>query len=115
MRTLLTIFESHPYAGTRLKEGLDAVLAVSATPMAQIVLFRGPAVLALSKHHEADSDHRDYVQTFKALPLYDVEQIFICEASLKTHHLTLSDINLDEIGLAQIKELSDRADIIQVY
>lgn len=116
MNQVLQILEAHPFAGIRLREGQDAILAMSTLNTVQKVLFQGPAVLALSKHHQSDQ-YRDYVQTFKAFELYDIENVYIAQSSLGQFNLSDDDLilNAELLDDPATQQLCDNADVIQRY
>jgi tRNA 2-thiouridine synthesizing protein C len=84
------VFTSAPHACNSGREGLDALLAASAYSEDIAVFFVGDgASQLLSGQEPGGIFSRDYSPAFKLMALYDVEQVYICEASLA------------EMGLAQ--------------
>lgn len=70
------------------QEGLDALLATSALTEDIGVFFIGDGVLQLLAGQQPQAIlARDYIATFKVLPLYDIETFWVCAASLKSRGL----------------------------
>ncbi|MEE4278172.1 MAG: DsrE family protein [Halieaceae bacterium] len=77
-----------PYAGTRARAGLDAALAFAAFGQPPAVLLSGPGVLALPPR-QANSSHGtpSLRKVLDSLPLYDIDTLWVCAASLERHGL----------------------------
>ncbi len=84
MKKIAFVFTSMPHGNSSGREGLDALLATSALTDEICVFFISDGVcqiLANQKPNEILA--RDYIATFKILPLYDIENIYLCTDSLK--------------------------------
>ena len=96
------VFRRAPHGCTSGREGLDAILATSAYTENLAVYFIGDGVFQLLKSQKADEILcRDYISTFKMLEMYDVENIYVCEASLQARGLTIEDLLIDVTVLPQ--------------
>jgi tRNA 2-thiouridine synthesizing protein C len=77
------VFTSAPHSTSAGREGLDALLAISAYSEDICVVFVGDGVFQLLDNQDpAGILSKDYIPMFKLLTLYDIEDIRICKASL---------------------------------
>jgi len=77
------VFSTAPHGSASGREGLDALLATSAFCETISVFFIGDGVMQLIDGQRPSAVlSRDYIASFKMLPLCDVEDIYICQASL---------------------------------
>ncbi len=87
------VFSHAPHGTSAGREGLDALLATSALTEDIGVFFVSDGVLQLLPGQQPEKIlARNYIATYGVLPLYEVEQCFICEASV------------NERGLAQFSD-----------
>ncbi len=83
MNSIAFIFSRAPHGSSAGREGLDAVLATSALSDNVALFFIGDGVLQLTAGQQPENIlARNYIATFGVLPLYDVEQCYICGDSL---------------------------------
>lgn len=88
MKRIAFIFTSAPHGSTAGREGLDALMAASAYSDNIGVFFLGDGVFQLIANQQPDAIlSRDYIATFKVLPLYDIEEYWVCQASLRERGL----------------------------
>lgn len=88
MKRVAFVFSHVPHGCSAGREGLDALLAVSAysTPAA---FFIGDGVLQLLNGQQpARILGRDYIATFKLFALYDIHECWLCAHSLRQRGLT---------------------------
>ncbi|HHF4933311.1 TPA: sulfurtransferase complex subunit TusC [Haemophilus influenzae] len=84
------LFRTSPHGTSISREGLDAILAATAfcEPNDIGIFFIDDGVLNLIDNQQPEIiQQKDFIRTFKLLDLYDVEQRFICTASLKKFKL----------------------------
>lgn len=75
--------QSSPYDGMSFREGLDAALAFAAFDQDVTLFFDSKALPALFDNQEpASVGQKDISKNIKALPMYDINQIFLHEESL---------------------------------
>ena len=83
MNRVAFIFTSSPHGSSAGREGLDALLATAALNDQCGVFFLGDGVLQLLPGQQPDKIlSRHYAATFGVLSLYDIEQCYLCKASL---------------------------------
>lgn len=84
------LFRTSPHGTSFSREGLDAILAATAfcEPNDIGIFFIDDGVLNLIDNQQPEIiQQKDFIRTFKLLDLYDVEQRFICTASLQKFKL----------------------------
>lgn len=103
MKRIAFVFTQGPHGNSAGREGLDAVLATSALSENIGVFFIGDGVLQLLPGQQPEKIlARNYIATFGVLPLYDVENVYLCEAALQ------------ERGLQQVTDWVLEAEILPV-
>jgi tRNA 2-thiouridine synthesizing protein C len=80
------LFFSAPHGSASGREGLDA-LATSALTEDIGVFFLGTACFSFWRDNSLRPFWRDYIATFKVLPLYDIETFYVCADSLAARGL----------------------------
>lgn len=89
MKRIAFVFSTAPHGSASGREGLDALLATSALTEALGVFFIGDGVFQILQGQKPDVVlARDYIATFKLLELYDIEQCWICAASMRERGLS---------------------------
>lgn len=89
MKRIAFVFTSAPHGTSSGREGLDALLATSALSEEIGVFFVGDGVFQLIAGQTPDAVlARDYISTFKILPLYDIESCWLCAESLRERGLS---------------------------
>ena len=102
MRNILVLQQHSPFNSHHGREALDLVLALAAVEHNVSVLFRADAVYQLL----ATSDHTDFklktfTRSFKLFSLYDVERVYVCEASLRARGISPEQLTFAAQPLAQ--------------
>ncbi|WP_028110594.1 sulfurtransferase complex subunit TusC [Ferrimonas futtsuensis] len=93
MKQLGILFTRAPHGTPRGREALDLALLGASYDIPTRLFFCGDGVYQLLKGQRPGSiEGRDYIATFKALPLYDVEEIWVCATSLAERGLTGDDL-----------------------
>lgn len=88
MNRVAFVFSSAPHGNAAGREGLDALLATSALTEDIGVFFIGDGVFQILAGQQPQAIlMRDYIATFKVLPLYDIEAIWICATSMQERGL----------------------------
>jgi tRNA 2-thiouridine synthesizing protein C len=79
MKKIAFVFTEASHGSSAGREGLDALLATSALTEQIGVFFISDGVFQLLSHQQPDKIlSRDYISTFKILPLYDIDKCYIC-------------------------------------
>jgi len=113
-KSLLLISRQAPWSGPGAREALDIVLAGGAFDLPIGLLFLDDGVLQLAAKQNAKAlQQKDLSANLQALPMFGVEDLFVCadsaaERGLDPSALALSDVqSLDAAG---IRALIDRYD-----
>ncbi|HEM6630113.1 TPA: sulfurtransferase complex subunit TusC [Citrobacter farmeri] len=84
MKRIAFVFSTMPHGSASGREGLDALLATSALTEDPAVFFISDGVFQILQGQQPNIIlARDYIATFKLLGLYDIEQCWLCAASLR--------------------------------
>lgn len=96
MKRIAFVFKSAPHGTSAGREGLDALLATSALSDNPGVFFIGDGVMQLLAGQQPGAIlARDYIATFKVLPLYDIDDCMVCQQSLQERGLAQAPLMLD--------------------
>ncbi len=100
---LTTVFISAPQGHSRGREGLDLLMLNASYERVCAALFVGDGVYQLVAGQQPQlTGNKDHSVTFKALPLYDVERIVVCQQSLQERQLAVTDLLLaDTLEIAE--------------
>jgi tRNA 2-thiouridine synthesizing protein C len=83
MNRVAFVFSQAPHGNSAGREGLDAVMAMSALSEELALFFVSDGVFQLiSGQHPEKILSRNYIATFGVLPLYDIERFYVCAESL---------------------------------
>lgn len=83
------VFTQPPHGSAAGREGLDALLAMSALTEEIGVFFLADGVLQLLPSQQPGKIlMRNYIATFGVLPLYDIQHCYLCEASMRQRGLS---------------------------
>lgn len=84
MKKIAFVFMKIPHGTSSGREGLDALLATSALTEKIGVFFISDGVCQLlAKQNPSKLLARDYISTYKLLPLYDINACYICQEDLE--------------------------------
>jgi tRNA 2-thiouridine synthesizing protein C len=116
MKRVAFVFTTAPHGSASGREGLDALLATSALTDELGVFFVGDGVLQILGGQQPQTIlARDYIATFKLLPLYDIEQYWLCAASLREHGIRGDAewvIDAEALEPDALRQQLDRFDVI---
>jgi len=83
MKRIAFVFSQPPHGSSAGREGLDAVMAVSALSEDIALFFVSDGVMQLLGDQQPEKIlARNYIATFGVLPLYDLENFYVCSAAL---------------------------------
>jgi tRNA 2-thiouridine synthesizing protein C len=92
---LAVIFQSPPHGSAKGREGLDALLAMSAFIEDPAVIFTGDGIYQLKKNQQPDAVlSRDHAKTFGVLKLYDIQRIYVPSDDLTDRFLSPDELIL---------------------
>lgn len=108
MSKLTFVFRNAPHATSSGREGVDAVLAVSAYCDDIAIVFIDSGVGHLvTDQNTMGILAKDYAPMFKLFELYDIDQIYVCRHSLL-------NLGMEPTSLFIDAKLCDRQDIAHV-
>lgn len=111
MKRVAFVFSSAPHGSAAGREGLDALLATSALSEDLGVFFIGDGVFQmLSQQQPGVILARDYIATFKLLALYDIENCWICAASMRERGLAADTAFVADVEPLEAEALRQRLD-----
>ncbi len=112
-KKLLFVLRQTPYGNSLAKEALHAVLATSVYEQDLSVLFIGDGVFQLLKKQDGQRiNKKNVMNILSAFPLYDIEQLFVCETSLKERNINVNSIpeNIRVLSHQAVQELLHQQD-----
>lgn len=119
MKRIAFVFRSSPHGTSAGREGLDALLATSALSEEPGVFFIGDGVLQLLPHQQPEQVlARNYIATFRVLPLYDIDSCFICGASARERGLSQNTpwvVDVDMLEPEELREKLSQYDVVLTF
>ncbi|PWC11644.1 sulfurtransferase complex subunit TusC [Brenneria roseae subsp. americana] len=109
MKRIAFVFSHSPHGSASGREGLDALLAMSALTEEIGVFFIGDGVLQLLPAQQPEKIlMRNYIATFGVLPLYDIEHCYACETSIRQRGIDMATDWVLDIQLLDPEALHDK-------
>ncbi|UZJ45512.1 sulfurtransferase complex subunit TusC [Marinimicrobium sp. C6131] len=97
-RRLLFVMRHAPYGSSTAREALDALLASAVFGQDVGVLFINDGVFQLAQDQSpAALPQKNLASSLRALPLYDVERLYVHTPSLTERGLSMSDLVMDNL------------------
>ena len=119
MKKVAFIFTQGPHGTSAGREGLDALLATSALTEDIGVFFMADGVFQLIPGQQPEKIlARNYIATFGVLSLYDVDQCYVCSASLKARGLSVSQdwvLDVAPLSVAEIRRQLAEYDVVLTF
>ncbi len=119
MKRIAFVFHTAPHGSSSGREGLDALLATSALSEDIGVFFVGDGVFQLLAGQAPDAVMaRDYISTFKILPLYDIENCWLCGESLRERGLGASQswvLDAEVLEPQALRQKLDDYDVVLTF
>lgn len=112
-KQLLVVCRHAPYSTSLAKEGLDFALAAGVFDQNISLLFLGEGLWQLKKDQQSNAlGMKNLGKALSALPLYDIDNIYVEKASLMALGLNEADLlmaveTLDESGIATLLATAD--------
>ena len=106
-KNILLVFRHAPYGNALAREGLEAALACGAMGAKTSVLYINEGVWQLLEPQDSGAiDCKNQAAMASALSLYDVDDIWVDEDSLKQRNLSSADIQAGKIiNTARVQKL----------
>lgn len=107
-KSIAIINSQGPLASSAGQESLDLVMAAGSFGQEVAVFFIGDGVYQLIKTQQPElAGVRHYSKGFAALPFYDIEDIYVCQASLEQRQLSTDTLSI-KVELLQPRALADK-------
>lgn len=112
MKNVAIIISSPPHGNAKGREALDAALALSAINHISVIFIDSGIFHLLTNQSPEQILMRDYIATFNMLELYDIEDVYVDQSSLRAEHLTDITLNIptqiiDRLTLNQLLAKQD--------
>jgi tRNA 2-thiouridine synthesizing protein C len=111
-KRVLIINQSPPYSTSKARESLDVALTCSIFEMPVSLAFIGDGVLQLLKGQDPSClNMKKHEAMLTALPMYDIENIFVTQSALNSNGLSIEDLAIS------VKVIADKglSDLIQQH
>ena len=92
-KKLLFVIRHSPYGSLLARESLDAILAASVYEQALSVLFLDDGVFQLARQ-QTTLEQKNISKLLSAFSLYGIDEVFICQSSLKQRGLNITTLCL---------------------
>jgi tRNA 2-thiouridine synthesizing protein C len=95
-----------PYSNSAGKDALDIALIFGSFEQPTSLFFQGDGVYQLTQAQNGSIiDVKDYLKTFAAFEFYDIENIYVCQRSLKERGLP-SYFHIDQVQVLTTDEFA---------
>ncbi|WP_448248675.1 sulfurtransferase complex subunit TusC [Thalassotalea agariperforans] len=104
MKKIAIINSRAPFAENQGKDALDLALILGSYEQAVSLFFHQDGVFQLIENTQlALLKQKDYLKTFAAFELYDIEKVYVCQASLTERGLS-NNFHIDNVDvLSQVE------------
>jgi len=107
-KSLAIINAKAPYSSTAGKDALDIALIFGSFEQAVSLFFQGEGVWQLIKEQDGSIiSAKDYLKTFAAFEFYDIEQVYVCQSSLKERNLPES-FHIDNVNVLNQQDFAKK-------
>jgi tRNA 2-thiouridine synthesizing protein C len=107
MKKILFISRHSPYGTSQAREALEALLAAAVYGQDTQVLFMDDGVFQLvNNQNSATIDQKSLGASLPALPLYDVEKIYVHSESLRNRGISANELVLDSVQIIDSQAVS---------
>lgn len=94
MATISVLLTQPPYSTQLATDGLEFALASTNYGHQCKVIFSGKGVLQLLGS-QAPTAQKSQLKQIKVLPFYDIEPVYVCQASLAALQLSVNDLGIN--------------------
>lgn len=108
MKSLLIVSRAAPWSGMAAREALDLALSGGAFDLPISLLWQGEGVYqVLAGQAPEQLEQKNLQANIEALPLFGVEQLYVCRASLEQRQLQASELlpGVEPLEAAALKDL----------
>jgi tRNA 2-thiouridine synthesizing protein C len=115
VKKILFVLRKPPHSGAYAQELLDIIMTVAAFDQETSVLLLDKAVFQIKKQQNPESAGlKDTAAIFKALPLYNINAIYVESESLEEQGLTVESLDeaVQAIPRNKVPELMKQFDVL---
>ena len=99
LKTLAILNSKAPYSDSAGKDSVDIALVFGSFEQPISLFFQGDGVWQLVQGQNGTTiSVKDYLKTFSAFEFYDIENIYVCQQSLKERHLPAT-FHIDKVNV----------------
>ncbi len=107
-KSLALLNSKAPFASCAGKDALDIALVFASFEQPTTLFFQGDGVYQLIQGQNGELiSVKDYLKTFSAFEFYDIEEIYVCQASLIERGLS-SDFHIDNVQVLNQQEFANK-------
>lgn len=103
-KNTLALCRQAPYGNALAREGLEAILAAAAMDQAPAVLFFGDGVFQLAAQKPEAIGEKNLRRNIQALPMFGVETLHICKASLQQRGIEADAIQIPGADIELVED-----------
>lgn len=106
MKRIAIINSRSPFGNNAGKDALDIALILGSYEQNVSVFFHDDGVFQLQQNQQPEIIHqKNYLKTFSAFELYDIENVYVCQRSLDNRHIN-SMLNIEAINILSQHEFN---------
>lgn len=99
MKRIAIINSRSPFGNNAGKDALDLALTLGSYEQDISIFFHDDGVFQLLNEQNPELIHqKNYLKTFAAFDLYDIENVYVCQQSLSQRNLS-SPLNIENINV----------------
>jgi len=117
-KRFLIISRRPPYGSSHARDALDTALTTAVFEQPVTMLFQGDGVFQLlSDQQPGGVQQKNLAATLSALPMYDIDRLYVCARALGERGLEVGDLVLPVVPLepAGIAELIRNHDVVMNF
>jgi len=108
IKTLAILNAKAPYANLAGKDALDIALIFGSFEQTVSLFFQGDGVWQLIQGQNGSIiSIKDYLKTFAAFEFYDIEDVYVCQASLAMRNLP-AKFHIEEVQVLNQQEFAHK-------
>lgn len=115
MATILVHFISSPYGSGTAGEGLDFAMSATNYGHEVIALFSDDAVQMWRSDQHTPDGVKTVAKRLKALPLFDIERLYVCEMSLQQRGINADTTQYKPLCASDIAAVIDEAEHVVTF
>lgn len=117
-KRVLIINRRAPYGRSNARDALDVALTCGVFEMPVSLLFADDGVFQLlGQHNAADIGQKNLSANLAVLPMYDIEDLYVCADSLQQHGLNADELahTVKTVQASDIQALMRDHDVVLTF